>query len=119
MTRSIDFLPEAEAEVEVACDWYEDQRPGLGVQFLLEFDAVLLRVSEDPRVFPRVARRTHKVLLRRFPYVVLYVVLYVVHEDLILITGVFHGHRDPGVWSDRVRERSAAYRTTHQPTGAA
>lgn len=115
MTRSVDFRPEAEAEVEAAYDWYEDHRPGLGVRFLLVLGAALLRVSEDPQVYPKVARRTRKVLLRHFPYVV----FYVVREDRILITGVFHGHRDPGVWADRVRERSGNCRTKPQPTGVA
>ena len=109
MTRPIDFLPEAELEIEGAYIWYERQRPGLGIQFLLALDAALMRAAESPLVFPKAARRTRKALLRRFPYLV----LYVDEESRILITGVFHGHRDPDAWSDRVREKMPRYVTSH------
>ena len=36
----------------------------------------------------------------RFPYLV----LYVLEDQHIFVTAVFHGHRDPRRWSDRVRE---------------
>ena len=114
MTLPVGFLPEAESEVEAAYVYYEKQRPGLGLQFLLAFDAAVSRASENPRVFPRVARRTRKALLRRFPYLV----FYVVEEYRILVTGVFHGHRDPGAWSDRVREKRARYNSRPQPAAA-
>jgi plasmid stabilization system protein ParE len=44
--------------------------------------------------------RTRRALLRRFPYPV----LYVLEDQLILVTAVFHGHRDPRRWSERVRD---------------
>jgi len=111
MTVSIKFLPDAELEIEAAYDWYESRRPGLGILFLFALDAALIRAIENPRIFPTVARRTRKVLLRRFPYLV----LYVVEGSRILITGVFHGHRDPGVWSDRIREKTTRYAAPRHP----
>ena len=94
------FLPEVSREVETAFHWYERQRVGLGLEFLLAFDALIERVRRLPEGHRVVALRTRKALLRRFPYLV----LYVVEPDYLLITAVFDGRRDPRRWSDRVRE---------------
>lgn len=77
MSRVVEFLPEAERETEVAYRWYERQRI--------------------------VAVRTRKVLLRRFPYLV----LYALEERRILVTAVYHVRLDPLIWSDHVREHTA------------
>jgi plasmid stabilization system protein ParE len=100
MSRPVLLLPEAERELEGAFWWYERQRSGLGLEFLLAFAAAIESVRRLPLGPELVARRTRKVLLRRFPYLV----LYAVDEERILITAVFHGHEDPRKWSDRVRE---------------
>ena len=101
MSRSVEFQPEAEAEIESAALWYEQQRPDLGLQFLLALDAALSRVVATPCAFPRAARRTRRVFLRRFPYIV----FYLVEEERVIVTGLFHGHRGPECWSDRIEEQ--------------
>ncbi len=101
MSRVVQLLPEAERELEEAFRWYEGQRRGLGLEFILAFDAAVERLRRLPEGHELVALRTRKVLLRRFPYLV----LYAVEEKYILVTAVFHGRRDPLRWSDRVRER--------------
>ena len=100
MSREVHLLPDAERELEDAFWWYEHQRAGLGLEFLLSFDAVVESLRRLPDVHELVALRTRKALLRRFPYLV----LYAVEDERILITAVFHGRRDPQRWSDRVRE---------------
>ena len=32
MTLAVDFLPQAESEIEAASLWYEEQSPGLGIR---------------------------------------------------------------------------------------
>lgn len=86
--------------MEDAFSWYERQRSGLGLEFLLAFDAAVESLRRLPEGHEIVALRTRKALLRRFPYLV----LYAVEVDRILVTAVFHGRRDPRRWSDRVRE---------------
>jgi plasmid stabilization system protein ParE len=98
--RAVQLLPAAEREVEEAFRWYERQRRGLGFEFLLALDATMQALRRRPEGAEAVGLRTRKVLLRRFPYLV----LYVLEGELILVTAVFHGHRDPRRWSDRVRE---------------
>jgi plasmid stabilization system protein ParE len=98
------FLPEASSEVEEAYGWYESRKPGLGSRFLQALEDVLRQAAEFPHGAPRVARRTRKAVLRSFPYLV----LYVVENERLLITGVFQARRDPGTWVDRVLEGTTA-----------
>ena len=100
MIRDVRLLPDVEREIDEAFHWYERQRRGLGFEFLLAFEAALGSVRRLPESHEVVARRTRRVLLRRFPYLL----LYVLEDDRILVTALFHGHRDPTRWSDRVRE---------------
>ena len=100
MKRDVQLLPEAVREVEEAFWWYERRRRGLGLEFLLAFDALLENLRRLPEGHEAVAMRTRKALLRRFPYLV----LYALEEKCVLVTAVFHGHRNPRRWSNRVRE---------------
>lgn len=100
MGRALRFLPEAEAELERTFLWYESQRPVLGYEFLLAFDAAVESIRRHPESREVVALRTRRTLLRRFPCLVLYTFT----EREVLVTSVFHSHRDPQGWSDRVRE---------------
>lgn len=100
MKRPVHLLPEAERELEDAFWWYERQRSGLGLEFLLAFDAAVERLRRLPKGYELVALRTRKALLRRLPYLV----LYATEAERLLVTAVFHGRRDPHRRSDRVRE---------------
>jgi len=51
------------------------------------------------------ARRTHRAILRGFPYFA----FYVIDSNRVVATGFFHGHRDPNTWSDRVQESTSTY----------
>ena len=46
MSRRFRPEPEASAELEHAALWYENERPGLGVDFLDAIDATLARIAE-------------------------------------------------------------------------
>ena len=48
MTRKIIVRPEAEAEVQSAFDWYEEQSDGLGFDFLRAIDDCLSGVQRNP-----------------------------------------------------------------------
>ena len=100
MRRVLRLLPEAELELEEAFFWYERQRPGLGLEFLLAFDAAVENIRRLPESRELVALKTRRILLRRFPYFI----LYTFSEHEVLVTSLFHLRRDPRSWSDRVRE---------------
>lgn len=57
-------------DVNLAAAWYEEQRAGLGVEFVLEIDAVMQRIGETPKAFPVVYAEFRRALPKRFPYAV-------------------------------------------------
>jgi hypothetical protein len=48
------FTPRARAELIDAQDWYENGASGLGRRFRTAVEAVIQRMSADPRQFPAV-----------------------------------------------------------------
>ena len=58
----------AERDMEEAFDWYEGQRPGLGVQFTTAIDRHLSRISGNPEVCQVVLGEVRRAVVRRFPY---------------------------------------------------
>jgi hypothetical protein len=57
----------------------------------------LERIEEAPQRFPVALRDIRKARVRRFPYVVYYVIL----PDAISVIAIMHGRRDPRRWQQR------------------
>ena len=66
----VHIQPAAHSDVDEAAGWYETQRPGLGIEFILEFDAAVARVTESPEAYAIQHRGVRRILMRRFPYAV-------------------------------------------------
>jgi plasmid stabilization system protein ParE len=94
----INVQPQAQADAQEAAAWYEAQRPGLGIEFILEVDAALERAAESPVAYARQHHEARRVLLRRFPYAV-----YFVHDgEVVEVFAVLHQHRAPQLWRSRI-----------------
>jgi plasmid stabilization system protein ParE len=89
---------EAEADVEGAYRWYEQQSPGLGAEFLRAVEASLSAIERDPELYPQIYQRARRTLLRRFPYAL----FYVVEPALIEVIGCIHTRRHPRRWRSRL-----------------
>ena len=69
------FVEEAaRADLADAFGWYEGQQAGLGSEFLAAVAVVFEWIEENPTAYPIIRGATRRVLLRRFPYSVFYVV---------------------------------------------
>jgi toxin ParE1/3/4 len=68
------FKPAAERDVESAFRWYEDHRSGLGSEFLAALDSAVSLIVSNPEVSPVVRVRVRRAVLRRFPYLLFYVI---------------------------------------------
>ena len=90
--------PLAEAELIEAARFYEDQAPGLGEDFLQDFERALTQVSEMPGAGTPMGERVRRVLFRRFPFSILYRPL----GDPLRILAVMHHRRRPGYWQARI-----------------
>jgi toxin ParE1/3/4 len=101
LSRRLIVLPEAEAELAAAAEWYESKRVGLGLDFIATVDVALAEVLACPDRFPlwREDRPYRKCLLRRFPFAI----FHAVSGDDIVVVAFAHAKRRPGYWLDRVR----------------
>lgn len=97
MSTPILLLPEAEQDVAAALRWYEERRRGLGHEFLGCLDAAFQKIQRNPALPQKVHRDVRRVLVRRFPYGVHYILA----QEAIVVVAVFHGRRDPTAWMRR------------------
>ena len=93
MSNRLVIRPEAEA-----FEWYEGRRIGLGCEFLEEVNARLANITGNPTRFAVVFKGVRQVLVRRFPYKL----LYVFEADKVEAIGVVHVKRRPQFWQKRV-----------------
>lgn len=82
---------EAEVDLKYAFSWYEDKRPGLGYDFLLQVEAGLSYIGRNPESNPSEYKGARKYLVKRFPYKI----IYLLEEARIVILAVIHGKRKP------------------------
>ena len=97
MDRRFIVRPLAEADLEQAANWYDEEQAGLGSRFLSDVDQVFERIRERPQQFPAVSGDIRRALLHAFPYAVYF------REtgETIRVLAVLHLRRRPGLW--RVR----------------
>ncbi len=92
MTRGFRIAPSVWTVLAEAQAWYEEQRSGLGAEFMAAVEGGLDDIRRAPEQWPiwRFDRPYRKRVLGRFPYVI----FYVIDHDAI------HTKRRPGHWLD-------------------
>lgn len=91
------FRLEAAADVESARAWYDEQRGGLGDEFLEALEHTIELIISFPNAFPEIAAGHRRALLLRFPYSL----YYRVELDVIDVLACLHSSRSPHVWRTR------------------
>jgi hypothetical protein len=101
LSRKLIVLPEAEAELAAAAEWYESRRAGLGVELMATVDAALADIQASPErsALWRKDRPYRRHLLRRFPFAV----FHTASVADVVVVAFAHAKRRPGYWLDRVR----------------
>jgi toxin ParE1/3/4 len=89
--------PPADLDVEAAFEWYETERPGLGLEFLDELRASYNRIADGPLKYQELRGGIRRALLRRFPYAV----YFGIEGDIVVVVAVLHASRDPAEWQRR------------------
>ena len=87
----------ARSDLAEAFRWSEGQSTGLGYEFLRAARVTLAAVARAPEQFPVTVADVRKARLRRFPYVVYYVVF----ARGTSVIAVMHGRRRPRRWQSR------------------
>ncbi len=91
------LLPEAEEELLEAAKWYSQQAVGLDYEFIRCIDEATARISRAPLMFPVVHRGRRRIIVKRFPYSIIFDVM----DDEVLIYAIFHFSRNPKRWKRR------------------
>ncbi len=91
---------EAESDIYNSYAWYENQREGLGEEFLESLDSAEQAIARNPMTYRvRYKKEVRAFLVDRFPYLV----LYVVNGDDIEVISVFNTNQEPKSWEKRVK----------------
>jgi plasmid stabilization system protein ParE len=88
----------AKADIRNAVNWYRQQHPSLGKDFLEKVKTVLQSLEQTPRRHQLIHGNIRRALLERFPYGV----YYSVENQEVEVIGVFHLRRSPTVWQQRI-----------------
>lgn len=97
------ILREAELESAEAAAWYDDQRTGLGDEFLSEVSQAIADIGSDPQSFSRLESYTgpyelRRSVLHRFPYLI----AFACRPDETLVVAITHVRRRPLYWLERL-----------------
>ena len=91
------LTPEAQLELREATQWYADRSPSAAAGFVVAYKHARAQIADLPRAWPEVEPGILRVLLRRYPYSL----LYCLESDHALVLTVAHQHREWGHWHGR------------------
>ena len=94
---AVEFHPLAADEAQAAERWYRERNETASGRFQRELDRAIERISQWPETGSPYLSNTRRVLLRRFPFFV----VYRVRGDDLEIVAVAHARRRPGYWRAR------------------
>lgn len=94
---AVEVHPLAADESEAAERWYRERNETASTRFRRELDRAVDLISERPEAGSPYLSSTRRVLLRRFPFFV----VYRVRGERVQIVAVAHARRRPGYWRER------------------
>jgi plasmid stabilization system protein ParE len=100
MSRRLIVRPEAEADITEAALWYDEREAGLGLELTLEVRTAIRRAVEDTMLYLLLRKRpeVRRILARRFPYRI----FFIVRDDAIVVLAVIHAARHDRHWRERL-----------------
>jgi toxin ParE1/3/4 len=99
MSRLLHIRPDALADIEQAADWYDEQQPGVGANFIQAVQKTIRALPVDPLIH-RLRDRQRNIRWcypTRFPYRI----IYRVQKKRITILAVLHAARHDREWKKR------------------
>jgi plasmid stabilization system protein ParE len=88
----VEYHPAIETEINEIRSYYDERSPGLGSEFVGEFERQILALATAPERWMVVTGDIRRCLMRRFPYIVYF---RWINSDLIRIVVVKHQRRHP------------------------
>ncbi len=87
----IRYTNRALLDVEIAFEWYENQFPGLGLDFLDCIEERIRKIKDLPKVYPIHHENFRRALVRKFPFSI----FYTIEESVIVLHAVFDNRQSP------------------------
>ena len=78
------------ADFQSAYGWYEEECPGLGLEFAAEFRRAYRKIRQSPLLYAIRFSGIRRLNLDRFPYGI----FYTVKRDEVRVLAVLHGSRE-------------------------
>lgn len=75
-------------------DWYEEQRPGFGEEYLSAVQSALKGVELHPEMFVSVHGEVRRAMVPRFPFAI----FYLIEPSQVVVLRLLHTARDPRLW---------------------
>jgi plasmid stabilization system protein ParE len=94
MTLPVVYRRKVGRDLAGAYQWYEEERAGLGEEFLASVDASFDAIERFPEAFRRVHGEVRRANISRFPYAV----FYRIDPRYVLVLAIIHTARDPTLW---------------------
>lgn len=85
--------PKAEEDLAEALDYYASIDQPLKNKFIDDLDFTFGKIQKFSKLYPHETPTTQKILLKKFPYIV----LYECYENFIMILAIFHTKRNPSI----------------------
>ena len=98
MSRPLILRPSADADIQATHDELELMQSGLGMRFVARVRETLERIEAMPEMYGLVWQDVRATRLRKFRYVLYYIVF----GDRIEVLAVIHGSRDASTWQSRI-----------------
>jgi plasmid stabilization system protein ParE len=95
---TVEYHPAVEGELKAIRDYYEARVPGLGREFIDEFERLVLRIAAAPERWMVLSGDLRRAMLARFPYVIYFLQT---HANRLRVTVVKHQRRHPDLGRER------------------
>jgi plasmid stabilization system protein ParE len=95
------FHPGASEDYAAAFAWYHVRGTALASNFESEVDRAIRLISQHPSRWPRFDDQRRRLIVRKFPYSI----IYELHGDDVLVLAVAHGKRRPYYWRERATDK--------------
>lgn len=99
---SLRLVSAAKREFRAAVEWYLEINIDIATEFVDRVEFAYAQIANNPLRYPKVEfiktdREIRRVLLPKFPYLIVYELL----DEQIYVLAIAHAHRRPGYWKDR------------------
>lgn len=97
MTYRLIVKPLAEQDITQSYLWYNEQREGLGEEFLNELERSIQQIIANPHQYQIRYKEIRMAKIRRFPFCL----HYLTSGETIFVLAVLNTSRDPRIWRKR------------------